>query len=103
MKITQAIECQCGAFTLETELEDGSRMDYSMTAETLESTIGKAALTPVLASETYSGCNHCVNNWGVDLCACGSGESPEECDNELEMCGTPMQTLEQPQRTSMWG
>lgn len=94
MKITEAIECQCGAYTLESEKSDGSTGRVSMTAETLEATIGKDAIAEVLWGNQYFSCNHCINNWGVDLCACGSGETPEECDNGLEMCGTPMQTLE---------
>ena len=43
---------------------------------------------------TIYACNHCVNNWGLDLCACGSGETPEECDGEFEECGRPMQNLD---------
>lgn len=36
-------------------------------------------------------CNHCVNRWGIDLCACGSGEFFWECSNGLPECGQPMQ------------
>ena len=32
-------------------------------------------------------CNHCVNHWGLDLCACGNGEDPEECDGGFAECG----------------
>ena len=53
----------------------------------------------------YHNCNHCTNNWGVDLCACGSGEKPSECTENIpagntgawlgsqtfEGCGTPQQ------------
>lgn len=102
MEMIEAVKCQCGAVTVEAELEGGSVQSYSMTEETLNETIGNEAIAPVLREEVYVSCNHCVNNWGVDLCACGSGEKPDECDNELEMCGTPMQTLDLPHRTSFW-
>lgn len=39
------------------------------------------------------GCDHCVNKWGIDLCGCGSGETPEKCDGGFNECGSPMQTL----------
>lgn len=102
MQITHAVECQCGAFTLDVELDDESTINYSMTEETLEAKIGKDAISPILADQKFCNCNHCVNHWGVDLCACGSGETPEECENGLEMCGTPMQELGKLQRISMW-
>lgn len=35
----------------------------------------------------YSSCNHCVNHWGLDLCACGSGEDPEACEEGFLECG----------------
>ena len=37
--------------------------------------------------------NHCVNHYGLDLCACGSGESPEECTAGFDECGNPYETL----------
>lgn len=103
MNILEATKCQCGAFTLEVELEDGTTQSYSMSSETLDKELGRASIASVLREEQYCNCNHCVNNWGVDLCACGSGETPEECDNDLEMCGTPMQQMGEIQRLSFWG
>ncbi len=38
-------------------------------------------------------CDHCVNHYGLDICACGSGEPFWECDNGFEECGSPMQAL----------
>lgn len=102
MEMLSATKCQCGAVTIEAELDDGITQSYSMTETTLEAKLGSQTIAPLLADETYVHCNHCVNNWGVDLCACGSGESPEDCDNELAECGQPMQVLEQRQSTSFW-
>ncbi len=41
---------------------------------------------------TYA-CDHCVNHYGVDLCACGSGEPFWTCENGLSECGQPMQVF----------
>lgn len=39
-------------------------------------------------------CNHCVNHYGVDLCACGSGEEVGKCEGDfVDYCGTPIQSL----------
>lgn len=38
-------------------------------------------------------CDHCVNHYGLDLCACGSGEPFEDCGDGTECCGQPMQIL----------
>lgn len=38
-------------------------------------------------------CNHCVNHYGLDLCACGSGEPFEKCTLGTEVCGAPMQKI----------
>lgn len=38
-------------------------------------------------------CDYCVNHYGLDLCACGSGEKIGKCTNELSMCGEPMQIV----------
>lgn len=102
MTITEATECQCGAFTLEADLDDGSHQTYSMSADTLEAKFTKGAIQPILNDQVYSNCNHCVNNWGIDLCACGSGETPDNCDNELEECGNQMQTLGEVHKTGFW-
>lgn len=102
MILTQATECQCGAFSLEADLDDGSHQTYSMSAETLNAKFSKEAIQPILSDQVYSSCNHCVNHWGVDICACGSGEAPDECGNDLEVCGNPMQTLGDVHKTSFW-
>ena len=103
IQVTEAIKCQCGAFTLEIALADGDQQICSMTEDTLEAKIGKDVIAPVLQDTVYSNCNHCVNNWGIDLCACGSGETPDKCENDHEVCGTPMQTLGEAQIICAWG
>lgn len=42
---------------------------------------------------TLDSCNYCVNHWGVDLCACGSGKKVNKCKEGLRECGTPMQDI----------
>ena len=37
--------------------------------------------------------HHCVNHYGLDLCACGSGMAPDECDFGDEVCGRPYQSI----------
>lgn len=79
--------CVCGAVTFERE------QDVSWSAN-LENA---PCFFPELPSEffdvmhrfvgEYSNCNHCVNHWGLDLCACGSGEDPETCEGGFPECG----------------
>ena len=87
--INHVAKCSCGAITVTDDKEN-----YSMSIETFEK-IRPQLYISFDAAEfgKYENCNHCVNHWGIDLCACGSGETPEKCDNELSMCGTPFQTL----------
>lgn len=76
-----AAVCECGAVTFEVEHGIG----YSMRKENIH------RFFPDLPEDfsslverfggTYFMCNHCVNHWGLDLCACASGEPPETCDN----------------------
>ena len=79
-----AVPCACGAITITTV--DGV---YSMSSEAFLARYGfEIQTTP------YSNCDHCVNNWGIDLCACGSGKPFAECDEGHDMCGTPMQDID---------
>ncbi len=82
-----AARCSCGAVTI-MNIDDQPEFQFSMSAETFEKDFQHLALHWL---QTYCHCNHCVNHWGIDLCACGSGETPEECTEELDMCGTPYQ------------
>ncbi len=80
-------KCECGAYTLTTE--EG---DFSMSEETYEKHFSEFEVLDDNFNE-WGNCNHCVNHWGIDLCACGSGESPEECEEDLDSCGKPYQVL----------
>jgi len=84
---TNIIKCSCGAITI--EIND---KEYSMSSETFNEMFSP------LDSESYEtkwvNCNYCVNHWGVDLCGCGSGEPFGECDNNLEECKSPSQSIE---------
>lgn len=93
--ITHVAKCICGALTFEREHGIG----YSVEAN------NAPKYFPVL-SETfferlekqvpeYCNCNHCVNHWGLDLCACGSGEQTAECEEALFECGESSQHLEE--------
>lgn len=42
----------------------------------------------------YRNCNHCANHWGLDLCACGSGEPYDKCSANNYSCGSPSQNVE---------
>ena len=76
--------CQCRAYTVTI-----NGVGYSMPEEIFKEKFGD--LEP---ENTVQSCNHCVNGWGIDLCACGSGEKYNECDGDFEECGTPMQSME---------
>lgn len=43
--------------------------------------------------KTFFNCDYCVNHWGTDICACGSGEKYQVCVNDFDECGRPMQEL----------
>lgn len=51
---------------------------------------------------TPHGCNYCHNNWGISLCACGSGEHYEECQEGFPNCGTPAQTIGEAKDRPLW-
>jgi len=86
MKFDDIALCACGAISVTI---DGQT--YSMTKETYVRHFGEP---PEEFDFNYCNCNHCVNHWGIDLCACGSGETPEECQEGFEMCGTPLQSID---------
>ena len=75
--------CNCGAVSLEHEQANDS---ISMAEET-----ARELGFEVPVDAAYCHCNHCVNHWGLDLCACGSGESPEKCTGNYACCGSPAQ------------
>lgn len=79
-------ECSCGAITL--YFADGAT--NSVRKENLDK-FG-IDLTGVEELQRTWCCNHCANHYGIDICSCGSGESPDSCS-----CGsgTAMETFGQ--------
>ena len=91
--IVHAAVCECGAVTFEVEQGIG----YSMRKENIHQFFldlpeDFSSLVERFGG-TYFMCNHCVNHWGLDLCACASGEPPETCDNGFPECVNPGQRI----------
>lgn len=82
-------KCDCGAVTI--TIKD---QDYSMPRE-LFNTLYKGKNIKI--EHEVNGCNYCINHWGIDLCACGSGEKYQECTEEYNVCGNTMQNIENKQ------
>lgn len=78
-------KCECGAITVE-----GNNFSNSMTEETF---LREFPDEDVPGETNWGNCNHCVNHYGIDLCACGSGEPVGKCDGDYEECkeGLPFQ------------
>ena len=83
-------KCSCGAIAM----EDGDGNRYNMTPETFRERYGTNPAR-LVGLDRWGNCDHCVNNWGIDLCACGSGEKPGDCEEGFSMCGTPMQNIDE--------
>ena len=82
-------KCQCGAVTATI---DGR--NYSMPVSEFERLYGSLTNFSDVTGETeYNNCNYCVNGWGIDLCACGSGEKVDECNCEFDCNGKPSQII----------
>jgi hypothetical protein len=83
--------CSCGAYTVTI-----NGIDYSCHKDNIQKffpDIDMVTLEKAIENNYYN-CNHCCNHWGLDLCACGSGESPEECEGSFNECGSPSQSIE---------
>ena len=77
-------KCSRGAITL--YFENGDANSFK------EENMLKLGITlPERAGINSYCCNHCVNHYGLDLCACGSGETPENCKEGYSECGNPME------------
>ena len=94
-KIVGIAVCSCGALTFEVERGIG----YSVLRENAPSFFPELPETFFTYLDKFAGqyghCNHCVNHWGLDLCACGSGETPEGCICGFDECGLPNQVLKE--------
>ena len=80
--------CKCGAITLNTA--DGGA--YSCKRRNLKRFVD-VDLRRVERLHDVVCCDHCVNHYGMDLCACGSGETPSRCKGGFDCCGKPMQVF----------
>ena len=94
MQIVEYTKCVCGAITL---FGDDGR-SYSVSAKNLKRFLPSLDLRKVkrlyiAGRDMTVCCDHCVNHFGLDLCACGSGEPFETCKGGFEECGKPMHIL----------
>ena len=94
LNITWIALCSCGAVTFTV---DGN--EYSLPKDKFEKEYGNLdvllkAIPDQEEIQEFCNCNYCVNHWGLDLCACGSGDKIGECENDLDCCGAPSQILE---------
>jgi len=78
-------KCSCGAVTFEYRGDS-----YSCSEEYFLKHFPNEELPGEV--QFYS-CNRCINNWGLDLCGCGSGEPFGECEEDLLECSEPAQVL----------
>ncbi|MBQ1736106.1 MAG: hypothetical protein II038_14760 [Lachnospiraceae bacterium] len=83
------VRCNCGAITVYDE--DGN--SYSCDEKKIRQYIPNLDLRRHKKLQDCWCCDHCVNHYGLDLCACGSGEPYQTCDGGTEYCGTPMQVF----------
>lgn len=99
MKFTGFYRCRCGAITFVTD----DKREFSCLETNLEHFLPEDKLPEYCPGEDPANltqfqnvfsCNHCINHYGLDLCACGSGEAPDKCENGYTVCGKPMQSLE---------
>lgn len=88
MKIEGYYKCNCGAITIIT-----SEKEVSCSMKNLKKFFENLDLRKITKYPKVYACNHCVNHYGLDLCSCGSGEEPDKCTNDFDMCGTPYQNL----------
>lgn len=79
----------CGAITI--FAEDGT--SYSCKSSSKKRFMPGVDLRRLRKLENSYCCNYCVNHWGLDLCACGSGKRFDKCKNGMPECGRPSQEL----------
>ena len=90
--IEEYANCICGAVTL--FFEDGT--SNSIKRKNLSKfNINLKGVKRLKVN--YGSCDHCINHWGLDLCKCGSGKTPEKCCNK-----SPMQSFGKPMERILW-
>lgn len=84
-------KCECGAVTVSDEFG----LSYSCKRRNLKRFLPGVNLRKLKKLPDTGCCDHCSNHWGLDLCACGSGEAPEKCKNRTRVCGMSMQKFDE--------
>jgi len=79
-----ATKCSCGAITVSSDVNQ-----ISMPEELFNEHFPDLELE----DNEWGSCDACVNHWGLHLCACGSGESPDDCKEGYPNCGEPSQKI----------
>lgn len=93
--VKEICKCSCGALTV--DMHDGK--SYHMKPATFRSYFGVDRVpTAVNAKSPYGCCDYCVNHYGVELCACGSGKSVKLCKENImhkgkKICGHPFEKI----------
>ena len=95
MEIKRLDKCKCGAIGISTMNDDGQTETVFATEQWLKDNLPYILNDNEIKNEgdVFIHCDHCINNYGLDLCACGSGESPTGCEGGFSECGNPYQTL----------
>jgi hypothetical protein len=75
--------CECGAVIFNTA--SGVYSVHYRNIKRLLPSFAGITKYPSLIQNRYGGCDRCINDWGLDLCRCGSGEVYWKC------CKKPMQ------------
>lgn len=95
--ITEISYCRsCNAYTVTINEESYSvhKDNFFKFFPEVDEKIFKKSIEKVIFNN-YSCCNWCANHWGLDICACGSGEPFETCEEYDKMvCGKPMQEID---------
>lgn len=79
MRIYNVDLCECGAITIAGVNDNGEDFSSSVLCENVDMLPDLIVVSPGCI-HAVPVCNHCANHWGLDLCACGSGLSPDRCD-----------------------
>ena len=97
MELTYLALCSCGAYSF--QINNNTTATYSIHKDNMillpQEIIKQINNYDTTQTGEYYGCNHCDNNWGLDLCACGSGEPFNRCEEGHNECGNPMQNIEE--------
>ena len=86
-------KCICGAISLFPDDPCDTPVSFMNTPNVRMRFVRGLDLRKLHRLQNTCCCDHCVNHYGLELCACGSGQPYESCDENLEECGAPMEAL----------